>query len=294
MAGWGLGPWGLSGWGVPGLGDGLELILAQAVRDNVVRLYFNRPIYFSRLSNPGDAALIERYELQTVAGTVGEDGLPVRPVSPAVAELATVEGAMGQAIDLTVDRMFSPYPAEYVVVVNGLRATTGEVLTPGRTSFQFYGLAEFVPDLTPGEILVRGDIANPQTREAVGVGVALSEITALGSYPVDETGDYALDQGLTSYRKRIFRRLTTRRGAFAHLPDYGVGLVEQVKKLARAGTREALAAEAEAQIRQEPETAAVSVTVSQSLTEPGLSFFVVRARTKANDGVNLSVPITIG
>jgi hypothetical protein len=293
---WGLGQWGIGGWGIPGPGDQLELQFADAIRDNVVRLVFNRAVYFTSLETPNDGAAIGHYEVQAVAGTVGEDGLPARPVFVARVDLAAVEGAGGREIDVTVDRSFSPYPAQYLVSVNGLRATTGELLTPGHTSYTFFGAAEIEEQLLPGDILVRGDLANPQTRQAIGSAGTIGEIEAQGSYPVDETGDYSIDQGLLSYRKRIFRRLITRRGAFAHLPDYGVGTIDIVKQLSRPRTRETLAAEAEAQIQLEPETVAVSVRVRvvEDAQNPGLVFFLVKARTKAGDVVATSVPISIG
>jgi hypothetical protein len=287
---WGSGAWGSSGWGgVLGLGEGLELVDVQPIAENMIRLVFNLSVYFSRLSNPGDASVIDRYAITTDSSTLGEDSHPPRPVFPAIARLTTIAGAGGRMIDLFTDRTLSPYPSRYVVAVNGLRSTTGELLTPGRTSLPFDGLTIGPDVFNPSLLVARGDFANPQT-----IGTPDGVTRLFGTFPIDETGDYAIDRGLVSYKKRIIRRLTTERGAFAHLPSYGVGVLSRVKLLARPSVIADLGAEAEEQIRLEPETAEVSVSVEPSTTTPGLVTFRVRARTTTGDAVNLGIPFNPG
>jgi len=128
------------------------------------------------------------------------------------------------------------------------------------------------------------DIANPQLP---GVGITADQ---LGHFATDDTGDYGIDQGLASYKKRVFRRLMSKKGSFRHLPGYGVGIPSQVKRLARANLTDSIAADAEDQIRQEPETQSVSVTLTQSDDNPGLFFYRVRAKTSLGDA-NFDVPL---
>lgn len=97
----------------------------------------------------------------------------------------------------------------------------------------------------------------------------------LGTFRVDGSGDIANDVGLASYQKRCIRRLTTRRGRFAHLPNYGTDVAGSIKTLNRPGTREALALQAEDQLRQEPETVSARVNVVIDPQHPELAYFRV-------------------
>ena len=110
----------------------------------------------------------------------------------------------------------------------------------------------------------------------------------LDKFQADSQGDLAFDEGLTSYRKRVFRRLTTKKGKFAHLPDYGVSVPSSVKQLGRAGVREQLAVDAEVQIKREPETVAVSVAIVE--TQPEIYSYRIRARTSFGKTINFDVP----
>jgi hypothetical protein len=160
----------------------------------------------------------------------------------------------------------------------GLRGPTGLPLAPGSSAL-FYGVQAGPRTQLQDQILAGRDIANPQTLAALrglpNGGQLPSSV--LGTYQPDGTGDYANDAGLTGYVKRVTRRLMTRKGAFAHLPKYGVGLPDDVKRLQRPGFREAVAADAEDQIMQEPETLSVSVRVTQVGSK---TLFQVRAQTK--------------
>lgn len=283
--GWGSEHWGGDPWGSgAGLASQLQLVLALAVRENVVRLTFDQGVLFTGVFDPGDAAAMARYSLVTVDGT-GIDGEPVRPVFPIVAEL--VAGSGQRVIDLSVDRPFSHWPCRYRVSVNGILSLTGALLVAG-SSLIFDGVHHALPALQPDLVIAARDIANPQTRSALFDPLPITDSPlALGAFPTDATGDYAFDEGAVSYKKRVIRRLITRRGRFAHLPNYGVGILASVKQLARQGVREALAAEAESQIRQEPETIGVKVTIK---VESGIAFYQVRAKCKFGD-VDTTVPV---
>lgn len=237
------------------------------------------PVNYTNVRGFVDAADPKNYAITPVNGTIGDDGLPARTVF-----IARVEQAIGagNAVDLWLDRRLSPFPAEYTV-----RCTKSvSIGAPLSDLFaQFYGVV-WAPLLPTNATTPATDFANAGSAEIPGS----SQI--LGVYPTTNQGDYATDQGLVSYKKRIIRRLTTRRGRFAHLPNYGVGLLDEIKRLAKASTRQALAAQAEVQIKEEPETEQVQVTITQDATNPGLFFFRVRARTRVFGQVNLDIPAT--
>jgi hypothetical protein len=294
--GWGFGAWGFSGWGIPGLGDELALVEAEPLRENVVRLRFNMPVRYTGLLDPYDASNPERFEVRAVDGATDAEGDPARAVLPARVVRPREAGLEGRELDLWVDRAFSSYPARYAVIAHQLRATTGELLAPGLGRAEFDGLAAVRAAPMRQAVSARGDFANPQTREALTASgvVPVGAAALLGSYPIDASGDYASDQGLTSYKKRIVRRLTTRRQGFAHLADYGVGAVEQVKQLDRPGVRQELAAQAVAQISREPETVSVTVEIVTLPEHPEIAYFKIRATTSAGALVDMDVPFTIG
>jgi hypothetical protein len=291
-AGWGGGSWGLSPWGTGG--PSLVLVDARPRRENVVRLFFNVAPYFSGLLDPFDASSRFRYGIVPVDGTIGADGLPPRPVLPAVPAVALVPGSAGSVIDLTLDRRMSPYPARYLVSVNGMRTVAGATLQPGGTSRKCDGLsaARVVQDRT---LVAAGrDVANPQSLLSAGDNVPVGAGVVLGTYQTSSSGDYATDRGLASYRKRIVRRLSAMLGGFAHLPGYGLGALDKVKLLDRGGSAEALASEAEAQVKEEPETQSARVTVERSAADPGVVVLRVRAVTRTGAPVDMGIPFPAG
>ena len=83
-----------------------------------------------------------------------------------------------------------------------------------------------------------------------------------GSLVISAEGDYQLHDGPDFIRKLIFRRLTTERGAFWHLPNYGVGLKN--KQALPGGGLLKLKAEIERQLKLEPEISKVAATIRQS------------------------------
>lgn len=266
-AGWGAGAWGESAWGVAE--EDLALVSARAVRENVVRLTFTTAPLFTGLENSQDAARLDHYSVTTVGG-VGLDGEPVRPVLPVLVEVVADEGS---SLDVTVDRPFTAYAAVYRVSATGLMSVDGANLLPGQ-SRTFFGMRAGSAPVGSAETVVAGrDLANPQVARDL-LNVAPEDPTAsLGTYRIGPDGDYAADRPFASYRKRCVRRVTTRLGGFAHLARYGAGANGHVKRQATARERQLLAEQAEQQIRFEPETLSVTVTV-----EPGPSATILRVR----------------
>lgn len=290
--GWGGARWGASSWGGAESED-LRLLQAVAIRENAVRLTFSAPPAFDGLLTPNDASNPARYSVTAVAGTEGLDQLPVRAVRALVAELVVEAGAAGTLIDLYVDRPFSPWPARYYVACNNL-ATLGTQLPldPSASFREFQGVrGAYSPNTAEAPVPLR-DVANPQTRGDAASSLPTSSSLVLGAYAIDDTGDYAMDEGLANLRKRILRRLVTARGAFAFLPDYGVGVAQNLKRLNAAAVRNQLAEEARRQILLEPDVAACSVAVVQRAVN--LVVFVILVRTTAGVGAKMEEPFSLG
>lgn len=290
--GWGESPWGAGEWGAGAGAVDLCLTNALAVRENVVRLTFNAGVYFTAWLDPFDASVPERYAVTPVdTSPFGLDGLPPRPVAVVRADLALVPLSFGAIVDVTVDRPFSPWPSEYVVAVNGLVSTTGALLLPGCTSLVFAGLYRALRVQSIDAPAPSRDIANPNTvRDQAGILAAGQEF-ALGTIPIGSDGDYAFDQGLVNLRKRIFRRLLTRPGAFAHMPTYGVGVASYGKRLGTAAVRAQLAAAAEQQIRNEPDVREVKVSLLTDPLNPSIVRLNVNVRTIAGLEMDLALPL---
>jgi hypothetical protein len=295
-AGWGLGPWGFLPWGsgLSGTAVNLQLLNAQAIRDNVVRLQFNVAPLATGLFDAGDALETNAYQITPVPRTFGSDKLPTRSVFPVIVSLADIALSFGTFLDVTVDRPFSPYPGQYRIAVQGVTTYTGLLLDPLHSSYVFFGLSRGQPMQRADKVVSSKDIANIQSVKNV-VGMVPKEVQSslLGTIPVDSKGDLASDSGLVSYRKRIMRRCMTRKGGFAHLPDYGVGLPSQIKQLSRPGMRESIAAEAESQIKQEPETLSVKCTFVHDDSTPELYWLKIQVMTVfSDDQLIVSVPFT--
>ena len=288
MPGWGGGSGG--GWGGEGWGGGgsfatgpSPIVRVVAIAENVVRVYFGAAPYLSGLLDPSDASLPGLWTVAPAVGSpTGLDGNAPRPVNV----LSVAAGTEEASIDLTLDRPMTPWPAQYVVSETGLAYGGPPSLLPippASATFPAVFKQLVAPD--PDAFVPSRDFANPQSASDQN-----TSSTLLGTYPVDDTGDYAVDQGLPSYRKRVLRRLITRKNGFAHLPGYGVGIQTYGKKLQKASVRAAIAADAEAQIAQEPETAQVTVTSRQDAITPGLVYFVVSAKTKSGANLRFAVP----
>lgn len=290
--GWGGGQWGKAPWGGAGGAGSTDLVVlnAVAVRENVVRVEFNVAPLLTGTLDPNDASDRHRWAVAPVPGGVGLDGLQVRPVAPVQAARANVPNGAGRFIDVTVDRPFSAYPCRYRVAANNLVTPDGFTLNPCFTGADFYAVRAAHVSNNPEAVLPRRDVASPQSLNAF-LSIPDPALQALGAFAVDATGDYATDSGIINLKKRIYRRLLTTKGAYAHLPDYGVGVPQYGKRLATAAARQEMVAEAERQLRQEPDVAAVSVQLQQR--RPGLFALLVLVRTVAGAGLKCELPIDV-
>jgi len=294
MGGYGSLGWGSMPWGGPLISvPPLVLVDVQAVRDNVFRLQFNVKVDFTYLGDTRDGSVIDHYRVATVDST-GLDGQPVRPVRAALAALSLAtdvgESNVGRFVDLAVDRPMSCWPCKYIVEFFNLFAVGSTDAASGAAeAFAVYrGLQPQLPELmTPST-----DIANPQTLESFSDPLPDTDPNVLGTYVIDDNGDYAFDEGLVSLKKRVLRRLIVRKGSFPHMPDYGVGVPDEVKRLNTPGVRGRIMSEAQKQISQEPEVVKCACMLVADDTIPSLIHLRVLVRTKQGSQARFDVPFS--
>lgn len=278
------------------MGGPLQLVRAEAVRENVVRLSFSDAVYFSEFLDPHDASSRRRYAITPTPGSVDDDGDPTRPIFPATID---VVGAAGSVLEVTTDRPMSSWPAKYLIAVNQLRSSNGNPLDPAFTSQTFSAVRYAEIDGAAAAVTTSGDFANPQTVSGLATGATLAQSQLLGSFPIGPDGDYATDRGLTGYKKRIIRRLISSKGGFASLPStYGLGAMQRVKKVLRPTDATTLAADAQVQVQQDPETKSCSVTVDTQKTDPTLPvgvvvFHIQAIHVSGQSTGDLAVPMAI-
>ena len=292
--GYGSGGWGSMGYGGPSLlGTPLALSDVAAVRENTFRLLFSLPIEWSMIGDVRDGSIVSHYSVTAVSGTFGDDSLPARAVR-AVAVSLTPEDQLdvpadyGRYVDLVVDRPMSPYPARYTVSFAGLYAVGSSTVMAGSRD----AVAVYRGRLPPlPEFLVSGaDIANPQTLNSFYDPLPNPNEQFLGTFTYDDNGDYAADEGMVALHKRVLRRIITRKGAFSFLPDYGVGVPAEAKRLNDSTTRGRIAEEVARQVSLEPEVEKCVCRIEPDTTRPGLVRFKVLVRTRQGQAVKINVP----
>lgn len=289
---WASSEWGGSSWG--GGPSGINFVDAIAVRENVIRVEFTTPVEYTGLLEVSDASRPGAWSIAEVATTVGISGDAARPVSiirvdlPGLAEGIEPED-LGRFVDLVLDRPMTPWPAAYDVSWSEIYEKGLETVSSGVAQVQAtYRLIE-----PPRVDVARPsrDFANPQTLSGARDSLPQPEASlALGTFRTDSSGDYAADEGIASLKKRIVRRLMTRKGAFAHLPNYGVGVPDKAKTLGTSAAIAALRADAEAQVLQEPDVAQARVVVITSADHPSLVRFQVFVRPKVGSPIAFEVP----
>lgn len=265
-----------------------SLVAAFAQRENVFRLTFSAPMAFTGLLDATDASNPARYSVAPVAGTVGADGNAPRPLL-AVLPLQVPGDAL--SVDLTVDRPMSPYPAQYLLGANGIADTSGNVLLPG-TSFVAFGTYQPLPPPQLDKAVPSPDLAHPDSLAALLDPIPFGNKPVLGGMPAGGDGDYAVDDGDMNLKKRCFRRVMTVKGKFAHLPGYGASLPTFLKRLSSVAGRQAMAAEAEAQVGQEPDVVRCRVTVEVPDDAPALGRFILLVRSAHNGDAKFTFPFS--
>ena len=136
------------------------------------------------------------------------------------------------------------------------------------------------------------DIASPQTYSALSIGTETVSDAVLGTFFIDESGDYAFDSGVNQLKKRVYRRFVTTPGGFPANPGYGVGVLGYGAQLSVMGVRQRICDEARQQISTEPDVKACSVTASTDPKNPNITIFAVRVQTVAGIDTTFTLPFS--
>lgn len=298
--GWGAELWGAGGWGGPEGLVSFELQVAPytaiALAENLVQIQFTVPVYFSSLLDVGDASDPSHFVITPVAGTTGMDGNAVRPVTVASVAQSTTDipagVAFGASLDLTLDRPMTPWPAQYSLVVSGVVAASDRApIDPGHSSATFPAIFKRIIPPSIDLPAPTRDIANPSSLFGAQGLPNPQNPALLGVFQVDDHHDYAIDSGLQSFKKRMYRRFVTKPGSFLHLgQSYGIGIPQEGKKLATASVQQRLSSQVETQLGQEPEVAACKCSTTNDV--PGLVRFNVRVKLKSGKAFAYSVPFS--
>lgn len=286
----GTGGWGSGGWGSGSWGGGIGAVPSVpgqviSARENVLRVRFSTTVFYTGLLEQQDASRIEKWTVVADASTTGLTGDSARPVTAIMVVVPTEADGIptadvGKILDIILDRPMTPFPAAYSLAWAGIwssdlgSSTSGSGVAPAT-------YREVAPP-TIDQPRPSQDLANPQTREAAATSLPRpNAANTLGTFGVADDGDYALDQGVTSMKKRIVRRLFTRKNGFAHLVGYGVDVPSYAKMLASPSAISTLRADAEAQVGQEPDVQKVTVQVVVSPSVPDLARLRIAVRPRA-------------
>ncbi len=282
--------WGTAPYGNPEDTSSFGISRAVAVRENVIEVVFSEPIYFSSFLDIKDASNAEKYVMNTLP-SIGNNGQDARPVSVVKVE----KGSDSSTILLWLDRSMTPYPARYSVQC--LNIWTENKTTPIDPCFGTYGLYGSFKTLQQNLfdlVVPQRDFASPQTKDAFADPLPFSFEQYLGVFNIDDRGDYAFDEGETSFKKRILRRLVTMKNGFQHLPGYGIGIQQYAKKLSRATDRQKIATDIQLQLRREPEVAEASATFTPYPKRPDAVKLTIKIRTKTGLGYTITQGFEVG
>lgn len=290
---WGEGSWGAGSWG-GGPGSGITFVDVVAIRENAIRVEFDQAVNFTQLLGSDDASRPDLWTVTEFANSTGLSGDHARPVRIVRVELAGDEDGVadadyGRFVNLVLDRPMTAFPSVYSITWTDIFAADLDSSTSGGADC--YGVYRLLEQPQIQTAKPSRDFANPQTTLAATTSLPRPNApSALGSFGVDDTGDYALDEGIVNLKKRIIRRLMTRKGAFAHLPNYGVGIPDAAKKLGQAVVLASLKADAEVQIAQEPDVLQSKIVILIRSDTPHLCRFRVAVKPKVGRPIAFEVP----
>jgi phage baseplate assembly protein W len=157
-------------------------------------------------------------------------------------------------LDIYLMEPMGSHNAQHRIKSTTLRAANGQLI--GTThQYDFPGVL-FADTATPQAQTATRQLA---LRDIANLPVVSPEFGNGGTLQITASGDYANEEGVALVKKLVLRRVLTRRGAFFHLPSYGVGL--PVKLPVPSGELLRIKGEIERQVRLEPEVEAVSASL---------------------------------
>ncbi len=239
--------YGTSGYGTSAYGGvtpNLSIVNAVAISTNVIRVTFTKEPQNILRSLAGD--VLNPGEWSITRGDTGQgfNILEITKFSNLIWDVRVLEPLASSNI-------------VHTIAAPGLLDTGGSLIDNPRSA-TFPGVLD-ASKATPER---RTAFRNQAIRDLDNPPAPAGTNNSGGSLIIGTDGDYQLQDGPGLVRKLIFRRLTTQRGGFWHLPNYGVGL--RVKEPVPGSELIKLQAEIERQVRLEPEVDKVSVRITQS------------------------------
>jgi hypothetical protein len=198
----------------------------------------------------------------------------------AVIPVGAVRVSGTDTVELWLTTPLAGYATGYQVAASPLLLSAGgtPILPPITASFSGITGVNAVPD------------SRPQRPRAVDLKAAPAGNGSDGTTLVIKGGDYDVESGRALMRKCINRRLTTRKGAFFHLPNYGVEQI-QPKMLYAVSNLRALKSDIENQVQQEPDVLSASATL---ISDPANNILTVTiTATSADDPAPLTTTLNL-
>lgn len=251
---------GTSGFGTDGFGGGsstIEIASAFALDTNTVRVSLTSDALSGSGFAVGDAINPLTWTVVRLDTGAAFTVIAVRPIASDTYDVYVLEALAGARVS-------------HRVASSSLRSESGVLIGP-IVSADFLGVlsADFSKPVAAnaGRRYPARDISNPPFPNAESVS---------GGFIATSSGDVAFDDGEALVRKLIYRRLTTPRGRFFHLKDYGCGF--QVKEPVQGtGDMMRLKRETEKELLKEPEIDSVVVGIEQ---RPELGMLIIRVAAK--------------
>lgn len=251
LKGWGLDPEGVSTYGSAAAGVGVSLVSAVALATHRVRVNLSAEPKHASPYSTGDALNPNTWVIQRLDSNAFLTVVDVEPLAPDAYALVTLEA-------------FGAFTVAHLANTTALLSLDGTpCVAPHSANFQgvLADGAVTAADLASQLQRTPRDLANfqsPSTTDGQSAGTL-----------VIKAGDYATMQGDPLVKKLVYRRLSTRPGAFYHLPNYGLALAE--KEPLPPSELPLRKAQIEKQLQREPEidvvTARLTMNPSGVLTE---------------------------
>lgn len=230
--GFGDSPYGIGSYGGALSSITISVASAWAISTHAVRVTLTgEPKHIDQFA-PGDALNAATWTVVNL--TTG------RPLVVALAEMHDALSVDITTIDALGDHLETlEVTAVDLVSIDGL-------LAESPLSATFLGVVQTVDPIDVAQQDFRDrDIANPPFQISRELGHA-------GTLVFGSDGDLDTESGEALVRKLVLRRMTTRRGAFPHLPTYGLDLAEK-EPLPNGGDLVAFLRDVEVQAKQEPD-----------------------------------------
>lgn len=263
---WGAGAWGAFPWGAS-FGSAAAVQRATHSALNAVDVRFSGLVTAFDSTDPADALNPANWTLSALD--------PTTSVVPILQTTALVEGSPTEGVTNTVVRLF--FDADLDPDVTYRITASPAIETLAETSIMAPLSADF---LTAARGFVPVGVELQQDRTDIASAGDASRLG--GTYRYDETGDLANETGVTYLRKRVLRRATTLPGTILHLPGYGAG--KRLKTNISATSIDQYRTELRAQVLQEPDVRAVTISVLRPL--PG----ILRTTIKITDREGTLLP----